>query len=287
MKRSTDRNPLHTRENGERNGPCHFSTARRVFYPSASEQQPHRQHLVDDDLALHAGSLVGLAVVVVLSGNIELAGNGLTRGVQVVLVGEGIGVDSGRDGILIEHDVVRESGVVGPRDAVSLGDGDRRRLEDERSVVGSLRVKEKQDEDVRTAWRRLELESIGSDKAVCAEIPRAPPSGRARITPSASILTSRCGRREQNGAEDDERDEIRGRTQISRKSNFFPRSARTSLTLAPAKADPVRAREARPTAADWASCFGVMAWALTEVRDATAGLTDALIMETDCIVIFD
>jgi len=30
-----------------------------------------------------------------------------------------------------------------------------------------------------------------------------------------------------------------------------------------------------------------MAWALTEVRDATAGLTDALIMETDCIVIFD
>ena len=190
-------------------------TASVIFLPcgelsSRRRQCNNRQNLVDDDLALHAGSLVGLAVVVVLSGNIELAGNGLTRGVQVVLVGEGIGVDSGRDGILIEHDVMRESGVVGPRDAVSLGDGDRRRLEDERSVVGSLRVEEKQGEDVRTGWRRLlrERESIGSDKAVCAQIPHAPPSARARITPSASITTSRCGRREQNGAEEDERDEI-------------------------------------------------------------------------------
>ena len=91
-----------------------------------------RQHLVDDDLALHASSLVRLAVVVVLSRDIELPGDGLTRGVQVVLVGEGVSVDSGRDGILVKDDVVRESGVVGPRHRVSLGDGDRGRLEDER-----------------------------------------------------------------------------------------------------------------------------------------------------------
>lgn len=96
-----------------------------------------------------------LAVVAVLSGHVELPGDGLTRSVQVVLVGERVGVDSGRDGILVKDNVVRESGVVGPRDAVSLGDGDRRRLEDERSVVGSLRVEEKQGEDVRTGRRRL------------------------------------------------------------------------------------------------------------------------------------
>ncbi len=42
--------------------------------------------LVDDDLALHAGTLVGLAVVVVLASHIKLGGHRLAGGVEVVLM---------------------------------------------------------------------------------------------------------------------------------------------------------------------------------------------------------
>ena len=107
-------------------------TRLEIFACQNCRHSSPRQHLVDDDLTLHASSLVRLAVIAVLSGHIELPGDGLTRGVQVVLVGERVGVDSSRDGILVKDNVVRESGVVGPRHGVSLGDGDRGRLEDER-----------------------------------------------------------------------------------------------------------------------------------------------------------
>jgi len=89
--------------------------------------------LLNDDLSLHSSSLMWLAVVVVLSSNIELSGHSLSWSVEVVLVGEGISVDSSWHGILIEDNVVWESSVVGPGDGVSLGDGHGGWLENEGS----------------------------------------------------------------------------------------------------------------------------------------------------------
>ena len=63
-------------------------------------------NLLDDDGALHAGALVGLAVVAVGAGGVELVGHLLAGAVEVVLVGDGIGVDAGGDVVLVEDDVV-------------------------------------------------------------------------------------------------------------------------------------------------------------------------------------
>ena len=91
--------------------------------------------LLHNDLSLHACSLMWLAVVAVLSGNIKLGGGSLTWGIQVVLVGQSLGIGSSWDGILIKHNVVWESSIVGPCDGVSLGDGHACWLEDQSSCT--------------------------------------------------------------------------------------------------------------------------------------------------------
>ena len=80
--------------------------------------------LGDDDGALHAGALVGLAVVAVGAGGVELVGNLLAGAVEVILVGDGVGVDAGGDVVLVEDDVVGERLVVDELDGLALGDGD-------------------------------------------------------------------------------------------------------------------------------------------------------------------
>ena len=81
-------------------------------------------NLLDDDGALHAGALVGLAVVAVGAGGVELVGHLLAGAVEVVLVGDGVGVDAGGDVVLVEDDVVGERLVVDELDGLALGDGD-------------------------------------------------------------------------------------------------------------------------------------------------------------------
>ncbi len=56
---------------------------------------------------------------------------GLARSVEVVLVGEGFSIDASRDGILIEDDVVGETGVISPGNGVTLGDGNSGGVEDQ------------------------------------------------------------------------------------------------------------------------------------------------------------
>ena len=82
------------------------------------------KNLGDDDGTLHAGALVGLAVVTVGAGDVELVGDLLAGAVEVVLVGEGVGVDAGGDVVLVEHDVVGERLVVHELDGLALGNGD-------------------------------------------------------------------------------------------------------------------------------------------------------------------
>lgn len=88
---------------------------------------------LNNDLALHASPLMGLAVVRVLASHIEFGGGLLSRGVKVVLVGEGLGVDASGDGILVEDDVVGEARIVHPGHGVALGDSDGGGVEDERT----------------------------------------------------------------------------------------------------------------------------------------------------------
>jgi hypothetical protein len=83
---------------------------------------------LDDDLTGHARTLVRFAVVAVGTGDVELVGHLLTRTVEVVFVGDGIGVDTSRDVVFIEDDVVRERLVVDEFNSLALGDGDGRRL---------------------------------------------------------------------------------------------------------------------------------------------------------------
>lgn len=84
-----------------------------------------RPHLGDDDGARHAGALVGLAVVPVGSGHVEGVGHLLAGAIEVILVGDGVGVDAGGDVVLVEDDVVGERLVVHELDGLALGDGDR------------------------------------------------------------------------------------------------------------------------------------------------------------------
>ena len=83
---------------------------------------------MDDDLTSHARTLVRFAVVAVGTGDVELVGHLLTRTVEVVFVGDGVGVDTSRDVVFIEDDVVRERLVVDEFNSLALGDGDGRRL---------------------------------------------------------------------------------------------------------------------------------------------------------------
>lgn len=94
-------------------------------------------YLLDGDLALHAGALVRLAVVGVLSGGGQLDRVRLPGRVEVVLVRERLGVHARRHGVLVKDDVVREAGVVAEGQRVPGLDGDRGRVEDERARVGA------------------------------------------------------------------------------------------------------------------------------------------------------
>lgn len=107
-----------------------FDSRKRVS-PSI-DTQPDRTYisnrLLDDDLTGHARTLVRFAVVAVGTGDVELVGHLLTRTVEVVFVGDGVGVDTSRDVVFIEDDVVRERLVVDEFNSLALGDGDGRRL---------------------------------------------------------------------------------------------------------------------------------------------------------------
>ena len=94
------------------------------FRVHSVRRHDHIRHLLDDDGALHAGALVGLAVVAVGAGGVELVGHLLAGAVEVVLVGDGVGVDAGGDVVLVEDDVVGERLVVDELDGLALGDGD-------------------------------------------------------------------------------------------------------------------------------------------------------------------
>lgn len=96
--------------------------------PSIDTQPDRTNRLLDDDLTGHARTLVRFAVVAVGTGDVELVGHLLTRTVEVVFVGDGIGVDTSRDVVFIEDDVVRERLVVDEFNSLALGDGDGRRL---------------------------------------------------------------------------------------------------------------------------------------------------------------
>ena len=93
--------------------------------------------LVDDDLALHARALVRFAVVAVGTGNVKLVRDLLPRAVQVVLVGDLVGIDASRDVVFVEDDVVRERLVVDEFNSFALGDRDGRRVETEFTVVAT------------------------------------------------------------------------------------------------------------------------------------------------------
>jgi hypothetical protein len=92
--------------------------------PRPSRRSSFVTNLGDDDGALHAGALVGLAVVAVGAGDVELVGDLLAGAVEVILVGDGVGVDARGDVVLVEHDVVGERLVVHELDGLALGDGD-------------------------------------------------------------------------------------------------------------------------------------------------------------------
>jgi hypothetical protein len=94
------------------------------FRVHSVRRHDHIRHLLDDDGALHAGALVGLAVVAVGAGGVELVGHLLAGAVEVILVGDGVGVDAGGDVVLVEDDVVGERLVVDELDGLALGDGD-------------------------------------------------------------------------------------------------------------------------------------------------------------------
>jgi hypothetical protein len=103
-----------------------FDSRERVS-PSI-DAQPISNRLLDDDLTGHASTLVRFAVVAVGTGDVELVGHLLARTVEVVFVGDGVGVDASRDVVFIEDDVVRERLVVDEFNGLALGDGDGRRL---------------------------------------------------------------------------------------------------------------------------------------------------------------
>jgi hypothetical protein len=81
------------------------------------------RRLLDNNLALHASALVGLAVVAVGAGHVELGGDGVARAVQVVLVGQRVRRHARRDGVLVEDDVVGEALVVDPGGERARGGG--------------------------------------------------------------------------------------------------------------------------------------------------------------------
>ena len=93
---------------------------KRLLYTTS----PKVENLLDGDGALHARALVGLAVVAVGAGGVELVGHLLAGSVEVVLVRDGVRVDTGGDVVLVEHDIVGERLVVHELNGFALGDGD-------------------------------------------------------------------------------------------------------------------------------------------------------------------
>ena len=77
------------------------------------------------------------AVVAVGTGNVKLVRDLLPRAVQVVLVGDLVGIDASRDVVFVEDDVVRERLVVDEFNSFALGDRDGRRVETEFTVVAT------------------------------------------------------------------------------------------------------------------------------------------------------
>lgn len=93
--------------------------------------------LVDGDLADHAGSGVWLAVEAVRPGHGEGDGEGLAGGVEVLLLGDLGDVDAGRHGVLVEHNVVWEPGVVLEGDGLAGLDAEVVGLEHQHAAVGA------------------------------------------------------------------------------------------------------------------------------------------------------
>lgn len=85
---------------------------------------------------------MGLAVVRVATRNIEGSSVLLSGGVEVVIMGELLGIGPAGDGILIEHNVVGEASVIHPGDGVALGDGDGCGVEDQSTCRKAVQKQE-------------------------------------------------------------------------------------------------------------------------------------------------
>ena len=83
---------------------------------------------MDNDLTSHARTLVRFAVVAVGTRNVKLVGHLFARAVEVILVGDGVGVDARRDVVFVENNVVRERLVVHELNGFALGNSDGVRL---------------------------------------------------------------------------------------------------------------------------------------------------------------
>ena len=68
------------------------------------------------------------AVVAVGTRDVKLVGHLFARAVEVILVGDGVGVDTRRDVVFVENNIVRERLVVHELNSFALGNGDGVRL---------------------------------------------------------------------------------------------------------------------------------------------------------------
>ena len=116
------------------------------------------RHLLDDDLTLHAGTLVRLAVELVGTSLVELVAHLFARAVQVVLVGDRVGVDAIRNGVFVEDDVVRERLVVDEFNRFTSLDRDGRRLFIGKSRASvSLRARSSSSSSTRAGSPRVRI----------------------------------------------------------------------------------------------------------------------------------
>ena len=93
---------------------------KRLLYTTS----PKVENLLDGDGALHARALVGLAVVAVGAGGVELVRDLFAGAVEVIFVRDRIRVDARGDVVLVENNVVGERLVVDKLHGLALGDGD-------------------------------------------------------------------------------------------------------------------------------------------------------------------
>jgi len=101
---------------------------------------------------------VRFAVVAVGTGNVKLVRDLLPRAVQVVLVGDLVGIDASRDVVFVEDDVVRERLVVDEFNRFTSLDRDGRRLFIGKSRASvSLRARSSSSSSTRAGSPRVRI----------------------------------------------------------------------------------------------------------------------------------